>query len=97
MDKDGRKELVFVSENGMAFARPGADPTKPWPIRVIAGPGDPRPGHGLGVGDINGDGRNDIVCPEGWWEGPADPARVPWVFHRAKLGSRRRPRCSSST
>ncbi len=84
--KDGRKELVFVSDNGMALARPGADPTKPWTIRVIAGPQDPRPGHGLGVGDINGDGRNDIICPEGWWEGPADPSRVPWVFHRAKLG-----------
>lgn len=84
--KDGRKELVFVSENGMAFARPGADPTKPWPIRVIAGPDDPKPGHGLGVGDINGDGRNDVVCPEGWWEGPVDPSRVPWIFHRAKLG-----------
>jgi HEAT repeat protein len=86
VDKDGRKELVFVSESGMAWARPGADPTKPWLIRVIAGPQDPRPGHGLGVGDINGDGRNDIVCPEGWWEAPAGPARVPWVLHRAKLG-----------
>jgi HEAT repeat protein len=84
--KDGRKELVFVSEQGMAFARPGADPTTPWPIHVIGGPADPRPGHGLGVGDVNGDGRNDIVCPEGWWEGPADRARVPWTFHAAKLG-----------
>ena len=84
--KDGRKDLVFVSEQGMALARPGADPAKPWSVRVIAGPADPRPGHGLGVGDINGDGRNDIVCPEGWWEGPADRARVPWTFHRDKLG-----------
>jgi len=84
--KTGRRELVFVSENGMALARPGADPTRPWPIRVISAPGDPRPGHGLGVGDINGDGRNDIVCPLGWWEGPADPSRFPWTFHPAKLG-----------
>jgi HEAT repeat protein len=85
VDKDGRRELVFVSENGLALARPGADPKKPWPIRVIAGPQDPRPGHGLGVGDINGDGRLDIVCPDGWWEGPSGPARAPWAFHPAPL------------
>ena len=86
LDKDGRKELVFLSENGMALARPGADPTKLWTIRVIASAADPRPGHGLGVGDINGDGRNDVVCPEGWWKAPAERARLPWTFHRAKLG-----------
>lgn len=32
-------------------------------------------GHGIGVGDINGDGRNDILTPKGWLEAPD------WKFH----------------
>lgn len=37
--------------------------------------------HGLGYGDINKDGRNDIVVKNGWWEGPADVKAGKWVFH----------------
>ena len=85
-DGDGRRELLFVSPKGMAFARPGDDPTQPWPIRTIAGPGDPRAGHGLGVGDVNRDGRGDVLAPGGWWEGPAEGNRAAWTFHKATLG-----------
>lgn len=85
VDGDRRKELVFTAPDGVALARPGADPTQPWPVRVIAAPDDPRPGHGLGVGDVNRDKRLDILCPDGWWEAPADRTRTPWPFHRAKL------------
>jgi hypothetical protein len=43
--------------------------------------------HGLGVGDVNGDKRKDVICTDGWWEQPekAD-GKTPWTFHPANLG-----------
>jgi hypothetical protein len=38
-------------------------------------------GHGIGVGDVNGDGRNDILTPKGWFEAPADPRVGQWLWH----------------
>ena len=38
-------------------------------------------GHGIGAGDINKDGRNDILTPTGWFEAPADPRAGAWKFH----------------
>ncbi len=38
-------------------------------------------GHGIGAGDVNGDGRNDILTPNGWLEAPADPRSGDWQFH----------------
>lgn len=35
--------------------------------------------HGLGVGDVNKDGRNDILEAHGWYEQTADPTK--WTFH----------------
>jgi len=42
---------------------------------------------GGGVGDINGDGRPDIVRPDAWYEGPADPRKGKWKEHPIALGS----------
>ena len=38
--------------------------------------------HGYGAGDVNGDGRTDILDKEGWREQPADTkADTDWKFH----------------
>lgn len=38
-------------------------------------------GHGIGAGDVNGDGRTDIITPKGWYEAPANPRSGNWTFH----------------
>ncbi len=38
-------------------------------------------GHGLGFGDLTGDGRGDFVLAKSWLEAPADPLRGEWILH----------------
>jgi hypothetical protein len=93
-----KDKKLDANEGQMAYFTPGQDPTAPWvmhPISAPSQPGKPVPGtfrfsHGLGVGDLNGDGRLDVLCTGGWWEQPAKEDGQPWTFHPADLG----PDCS---
>lgn len=38
-------------------------------------------GHGLGFGDVDGDGRGDFVAPTGWLQAPAQPGAEAWTWH----------------
>ncbi len=59
----------------------------PWSFHVISDEAAPeRFGHGLGVGDINGDSRSDILTAGGWFEQPAQDAEsARWPFHAVKF------------
>ncbi len=36
--------------------------------------------HGIGLGDLDGDGRKDIITPDGWWQAPEDRSGGSWTF-----------------
>jgi hypothetical protein len=89
-DIDGDKvpELIVNHWDGgkpMTIARikPGKGGAAPEFQKVEIG--KPETGHGIGVGDINGDKRPDIVVPGGWFEQPATEWYAkPWAFHKHK-------------
>ena len=49
-------------------------------------PGTEKFSHGLGYGDINKDGINDVTINEGWFQGTKDNKAGNWEFHSANLG-----------
>ena len=87
---DGVRELVAGFENGlMGISTRQSLANAPWKMTAIGAPGSPdiqRFYHGLGIGDIDQDGRADIVVPHGWWKAPEELTTSPWTFNEAKLG-----------
>jgi hypothetical protein len=85
---DGRPELVFNTGGQLGFATydPGK-PDEPWTFHAIT----PKAHyqmytHGIGFGDVNGDGRMDMLEAEGWWEQQSDAKDgQPWVKHPFKF------------
>jgi hypothetical protein len=87
---DGRPELVCITRGEYGYATPDWNaPAKPWKFHRIS-PNNKYGNftHGLGVGDVNGDGRLDVLEKNGWWEQPASLEGDPiWTFHEQFFGT----------
>lgn len=86
---DGQPELLFNTETHLGYARyDQATPSAPWTFVPVSPAGQwSKFTHGLGYGDINGDGRTDILTHRGWWEQPESLEGDPeWTLHEVDLG-----------
>jgi len=85
IDGDGKPELVTISNGAGGWAKPNwTNPQATWtfvPVTAKAGWGAYT--HGLGVADVDGDGRSDLLLSEGWWAQPPAATSTPWASHPA--------------
>jgi hypothetical protein len=91
IDGDGQPDLLcndWVAKEMIWMKSPSRKGDTSWQRYVIstASIGVNRYTHGLGLADMNGDGRKDVVITKGWWECPANRTRSHWIFHAADLG-----------
>ena len=82
---DGKPELICSSKGVYGYAAPDwTDSAKPWKFHPIS-PNNKygKFTHGMGIGDVNGDGRVDLLEKDGWWEQPKSLENDPlWTFHK---------------
>ena len=89
---DERPELVCTRDGYFGYAEVNwKQPWETWQFHAISEQiATPKFGHGLGVGDVNGDGRQDVIMQSGWFEQPAsldgDPKWTLYKFEFTKAG-----------
>lgn len=85
---DDRPELVCTRDGRFGYATIDWErPLESWTFHAISEQiTATRFGHGLGVGDLSGDGRMDVIHAGGWFEQPAnEPGEQLWTQHETKF------------
>ena len=81
---DDRPELVCTRDGFFGYATiDWSRPFEPWKFTAISEQvTDKKFGHGLGIGDVNGDGKLDVIHSKGWLQQPSELASSkPWQAH----------------
>ncbi len=81
---DGKPEMLCCSKGFLGYVEADwTEPSKPWVFHAVTPKGDyQRYTHGIGYGDINGDGRIDLLDKDAWFEQPASRQGDPvWPRH----------------
>jgi hypothetical protein len=90
LNGDGRPDLVCSSKGRYGWAEfDPRNPRAPWRWHPVSPDNQYHKfTHGLGVGDVNGDGKMDLLEKDGWWEQPASLAGdPPWTQHKQAFGA----------
>lgn len=85
---DGKPELLFCAGDQYGYAKATwAKPDETWTfVPVTPKGGFPQFSHGQGFGDINGDGKMDLLELNAWWEQPKTLEEgKPWIKHPFKF------------
>ena len=93
VDRDGRMDIIcndIIAKEVIWLKSPATKNDTLWLRHIISndpGLGTDKYTHGLGWGDINKDGKNDVIIKSGWWQSPENVNTSNWQFHKADFGA----------
>ncbi|EDM26999.1 hypothetical protein LNTAR_07139 [Lentisphaera araneosa HTCC2155] len=90
IDGDGTEELICNYDGYFGYAKMNpAKPLEKWTFHKVSAKGKwYKYTHGIGMGDVNNDGRMDMLAGHGWLEQPANAKPdQEWIYHKQQFSN----------